>query len=171
MGYVHDTAMSQFIGPNSAHIVTGTWSDAAGQVAGTVCKQKAAADNTATLTIPITLPQNSVAMKGSYLKSLNVYWENRTADLDALTAVINKAVLPATGSAFAAVAAQAFSYDTGHDVAGERITQDQHTMTLTLTTPIWLDNDDLIMLVLTVDAAAGSVFDFYGVRANYTLRV
>ena len=33
MGYVHDTQMSQFIPPSAMHFVTGTWTDAAGQVA------------------------------------------------------------------------------------------------------------------------------------------
>ena len=44
-------------------------------------------------------------------------------------------------------------------------------MTLTLTTPIWLDNDDLVQVRLTLDAAATSVVRFHGARANYTLRL
>ena len=33
-GYVHDTSMSVIYGPSDGHYVTGTWSDAAGAVAG-----------------------------------------------------------------------------------------------------------------------------------------
>src|SRR5512145_10636 len=140
MGYVHDTHMSQFIGPNQCHYVTGTWSDAAGAVANTVCKSKAAADNTAVVTIPITIMQNESPEKGCYLKSIDVWWEVLTAAMDAVTAAVYKAALPANGDPFAAPTAQAFTYDGSHDTAAERITIDQHKMTLTLTNPIWLDN-------------------------------
>jgi hypothetical protein len=171
MGYVHDSTMSQFFPPTVAHYVTGTWTDAAGAVTGTIAKSKAAADNTAVVTIPITLPQNSGAYKGAYLKSIDVLWEVLTAAMDAVTAVINQSVLPANGAAFAAVTALSFTYDTGHDTAPERLTLDQHTMTLTLDTPIWLDNDDLILVQITFDAATTSALTFFGARANYTLRL
>ena len=36
-GYVHDTAMCQFIPCTAFHIVTGTWTQAAGTVTGTIC--------------------------------------------------------------------------------------------------------------------------------------
>ena len=171
MGYVHDTAMSQWLPPSLAHYVTGTWADAAGQVATTIVKQKAAADNTATLTIPIVIPSNSAAYKGCKVSTIDVYWEVTVAALDALSATIYLVTLPANGAAIAAPASQAFSYDTGHDTAGERLTLDQHTMTLTLTTAIWLDNDQVLQVELSVNAAAASVFDYIGTRVNYTLRV
>jgi hypothetical protein len=171
MGYVHDTAMSQFIPPGACHYVTGTWTDAAGAVANTIAKSKAAADNTAIVTIPITIPQNSVAKKGGYIKTIDVWWEVLTAAMDAVSATIYKATLPADTVAFGAPSSQAFSYDTGHDTAAERLTLDQHKMTLTLTTPIWLDDDDLLTVQMTFDAAATSALTFFGARANYTLRV
>ena len=55
-GYVHDTAMSQYIPPTAFHIVTGTWTQAAGAVAGTIAMHKAAAAETATVNIPIMIP-------------------------------------------------------------------------------------------------------------------
>jgi hypothetical protein len=171
MGYVHDTAMSQFIPVNACSFVTGTWADAAGAVAGTVCKSRTAADASTVISIPITIPQNSASYKGSKLVSIDIWWECLTAANDALAAAINHSVLPATGDAFAAITALAFSYDTGHDTAGERLTLDQHKMTLTLTTPKWLDNDDLILVQITIDAAATSAITFFGARANFTLRV
>lgn len=169
-GYVHDTAMSVWIPPSVCHYVTGTWTDAAGAIANTIAKSKAAADNTGVVTIPIMLPQNSVAQKGSYLKSVDVWWEVLTAALDAQSALIHKATAPADGAAFAAPAAQTFTYDTGHDTAAERLTLDQHKETLTITTPFWMDDDDMVMVQLTFDAAATSAVTFFGARANFTLR-
>jgi len=163
--------MSQFIPPTVCHYVTGTWTDAAGAVTGTIAKSKAAADQVGVVTVPIMLPSNAGAYKGAYLKTVDVYWEVLTAALDAMSAVINKAVLPANGAAFDAVTALAFSYDTGHDTAPERLTLDQHTMTLTLTTPVWIDDDDIILVQITFDAAATSALTFFGARANYTLRL
>ena len=168
---VNNTHMSQFIPPGACHYVTGTWTDAAGAIAGSIAKSKAAADNTGVVSIPITIPQNSVALQGAKLVSIDVWWECLTAAMDAVTAVINKMVLPADTAAFAAASALAFSYDTGHDTAAERLTLEQHKMTLTLTTPIFLDDDDLIILQMTMDAAATSALTFFGARANYTLRV
>ena len=67
--------------------------------------------------------------------------------------------------------AVAFSYDTGHDTAGERDNVDQHKMTLTLTTPVWLDDDDLFFVEFTSVNAATTKLDFYGARVNVTLRM
>ena len=171
MGYVHDTHMSQFIPPNTCHIVTGTWTDAAGAVGHTICRSKAQANNTPVITIPICLPQNASTQKGSYLKSIDIWWECLTLAMDAVSAAIYKATLPANGDAFAAPSSQAFSYDTGHDTAAERLTLDQHKMTLTLTTPFWMDDDDLVTVELTMDAGATSDLTFFGARANFTWRL
>ena len=130
-----------------------------------------AADNTAVVNIPIKLPQNSASYKGSKLVSIDVYWEVLTAAMDAVTAAIYQAVLPANGADYAAPTALSFTYDTGHDTAPERLTLDEHKMTLTLATPIWLDDDDEIMVQMTFDAAATSALTFFGARANFTLRI
>ena len=170
MGYVHDTHMSQYIPPGAMHYVTGTWSDAAGQVAGTIVKKKAATDETATVNIPITVPSNSSSQKGSYLVSVEIDFEVLTAALDAMSATINKVTRGADG-AVAVVDTQTFTYDTGHDSAAERIDVDQHKMTLTLDTPIWIDNDEYVLVALSVNAAATSVFDMLAAVANFTLRL
>jgi hypothetical protein len=174
-GYVHDTAVSAWISPNMCSYITGTWTDAVGAVTGTVVKEKTAADNTGVIYIPISAAMwsNSAALKGSYIKSIDLYYAVTTAALDAAgaTALIDKFVLPANGAAFPALAAQAFTYDTGNDTAAESDDLDEHTMTLTLTTPIWLDNDDLLQVRLTLDAAATSVVRFHGARVNATVRL
>jgi hypothetical protein len=174
-GYVHNTAMSQWISPNMCSYVTGTWTDAVGAVTGTVVKEKAAADNTGVIYIPISaaIPSTSVAQTGCYVRSIDIYWATTTAALDAagVTALIDRFVLPANGAAFPALVAHAFTYDAGNDTAAESLTLDEHTMTLTITTPIWLDNDDLVQVRLTMDAALTSVIRFHGARVNYTLRL
>jgi len=169
-GYVHDTAMSQYIPPTVWHFVTGTWTQAAGQVAGTIVVKNAAADATTVCNIPIMLPSNSVAQKGAYLKSIEIDFEILTAACDAVSAVVNKVTRGADG-AVAVVAAQTFTYDTGHDTAAERIDVDQHKMTLTITTPIWIDNDEYVLVELTLDRAATTVVECLGAVANYTLRI
>jgi len=170
-GYVHDTAMSLWIPPADILKTAGTWTDTVGPVADTYMQRRAAADATAILVIPINPPQNSVAQKGSYLKSIDVWWEVTTAAMDAVTAELIQATLPANTAAFAAVTKPAITFDAGHDSAAERLTLDQHKMTVTVTTPFWLDDDDEVYLELTIDAALTSVFDIYGARANFTLRV
>jgi hypothetical protein len=169
MGYVHDTAMSLFIGPEEAQHSAGTWTATNG--AGNLWYSRRTAANATWVTkIPIKLPQNSVALKGSKLVSVDIYWETTVEVMDAVAAVLYKATAPANGSAFSA-ASVTTSYDTGHDTAAERVTVEQHTMTLTVTTPFWIDNDDVIYVELSVDGGANGVFDLYGARANFTLRV
>jgi len=170
-GYVHDTAMSQFVPPADILKTAGTWTDTVGGVADTYMQRRTAADATAILVIPIAIPQNSVAQKGGYLKSIDVWYDVTTAAMDAVTAELIQATLPANTAAFGAVTKPAITFDAGHDTAAERLTLDQHKMTVTVTTPFWLDDDDEVYLELTIDAALTSVFDIYGARANFTLRI
>jgi hypothetical protein len=51
------------------------------------------------------------------------------------------------------------------------LTQVQTKLTVTLTTPEWLDDDSYYILDLEIDPAATSVITFYGARANFDLRV
>lgn len=169
MGYVHNTGFAQYIPPTLFHCVTGTWTEVAGQVTDTICKHVAATDETATVNIPIMIPSNSVALQGAYLKSVEIDYEILVAACDAVTVVINKVTRGADG-AVAVVAAQDFTYDTGHDAAAERYDVDQHKMTVTLDTPIWLDNDVYVLVELTLDKAATTTVDILAAVANFTLR-
>jgi len=133
-GYVHDTAVSFWIDFTLFSHNSGTWTMTVGAVANTYMTRRTAAAATSITRIPIVVPQNSVAQKGSYLKSIDIWFEYSTAAPTTLDALIWKNVLPADTAAIAAATAIAFSYDTGHDTAGERDNVDQHKMTLTLTT-------------------------------------
>jgi hypothetical protein len=170
MGFVHDTHMAQYIPPTLFHCVTGTWTFAAGAVAGTIAKHVAATDESTVVNIPIVLPSNSVALKGAYLKSVEIDFEILLAACDAMDAVVNLVTRGADG-AVAVVAAQTFTYDAGHDAAAERIDVDQHKMTLTITTPVWLDNDAYVLVELTFDKAATTTLDMLAAVANFDLRI
>ena len=167
MGYVHDTAMSKFISPTLFHPVTGTFTYVAGQVVGTIVLHRAAANQTSVITIPIMLPSNSVALKGSYLKSIEVDYEIITAEPTSITWTLNK-VTRGADTAVAVVAAVTKT-NTIADAAAKTV--DQHKQVITLTTPAWIDNDEYYLLECSLVAGAGgTVNDFLGAVVNYTLR-
>lgn len=171
MGYVHDTHMSQFIPPNAFHLVTGTWTDAAGQVTDTICKHMAAiggGGGTATVNIPIMIPSNSAGLKGSYLKSIEADYEILIAACTSVTAVLHKITRGADG----AVATDTEPTVTQDLTAGtDAADVDQHRLTVTLTTPAWIDNDEYYLLELQMIAAATTTIDLLGAVANFTARL
>ena len=98
MGYIHDTNMCQYISPNHMHCVTGTWTDIAGQVAGTIARHKAAAAETTTINVPITIPSNAVNGKGSSLKYVEIDYEIMASAATSWTMSIVKVARGADGS-------------------------------------------------------------------------
>jgi hypothetical protein len=167
---IHNTHVSQYIPHTLFQCVTGTWTEAAGQVTDTVCKHVAATDEVATVNIPVMIPSNSIGLQGAKLVSVEIDYEVLVAACDAVSAVVNLVTRGADG-AVATVAAQDLTYDTGHDTAGERIDVDQHRMILTLDTPIWIDNDQYVLVELTFDKAATTTLDLLAAVANFTLRM
>jgi hypothetical protein len=168
MGYVHDTNMSQYIPPNLAHCVTGTWTDVAGQVAGTIARHKAAAAETATINIPITLPSNAIANKGALLKSVEVDYEILVAAATSWTMSIVK-VVRGVDTAVAVVSAPAGAQFLLPATTAANV--EQHRDKFTLTTPAYIDNDEYYFLKIVAVAAATTQIDILGAVANYTLRV
>jgi hypothetical protein len=167
MGYIRDTHMSQFIPPSLFHTPTGTWTNVAGQVAGTIARHVAAADQTGLVNVPILLPSNSSVLKGAYLTSIEIDYEILTAACEAFTAVVNKVTRGAEG-AVAVVEAQTFTQTPTTAVADD---VDQHKLILTITTPIWIDNDEYVLVELTVNQATTTTVDFLGAVANFTLKL
>lgn len=169
MGYVHDTHMSQFIPPASISKSAGTWTPSVSS--NVIQEARGAADASFTLLVPIPIPSNESALKGCKLESVDLFYKIATAAADDFATVeLEKVALPADTAAPTGTA-PTVTIDTGHDTAAERKAVAQHTMTVTLSTPAWLDNDDAYFLQCVVDAAATTVFTLYGARANYTLRV
>jgi len=173
MGYVHDTAMSMWVSPREAMHSAGTWTEKETATADVWCVERTANNSTWNTMIPIKIPQNGSAGKGSKLVSVDVGYLITAAGgaVDVLDALIYKVTKQADGAALAVGVSVAFSYDTGHDTAPERVDADEHWMTLTLTTPVWLDDDDIWFVEIAGDGSAGSVFELLGMRINYTLRV
>jgi hypothetical protein len=166
-GYVHDTAMSQYLAPTNFVCITGTWTEVVAAVTGTISKHKAAAAETSDVYIPIEIPSNSVSGKGSYLKSVEVDYEILSADLTSITASFN-AVARGADTAVAVVTNPTFTQTP--TAANAKVT-DQHKLVLTLDSPIWLANTQYVWVKLSCVCAAGSVLDFLGAVANYTARM
>lgn len=168
MGYVHDTGMAAFVSPAEVTPTVGTWTMTVASHLWTL--NKTAGADTSVVKIPLKLPSNGAALKGAYLKSVDIWWSDATADLTDMTAEIYLATLPAQAGTLAAVS-QTLTYDALHLNATARKTQAVHKMTLSITTPIWIDDDNEAYVELTCAAASSSVVKLYGARANYTLRV
>ena len=165
---IHDTAMSQYVPPTLFHFSTGTITEVAGQVVGTICEHRAAANQTTLITIPINVPSNSVALKGSYLKSVELDYEILVAAPTSLTFTVNK-VTRGADTAVVVVAAQAHTATLS---AANSKTVDQHKNVLTITTPFWIDNDVYVLIQIALEAGAGgNTADFIGAVANYTFRL
>jgi len=146
-----------------------TWGMTAGQVSNTIVYKCDATDEVAVLWIPIQVMSNSVPNTGVKLESIEIDFEILVAACDAMSAVIHKVTRGADG-ADAVVSAPAFTYDTGHDTAAERIDVDQHKMTLTLDTPEWVDNDEYFLVKLAFDKAATTTVEILAAVANFTLK-
>lgn len=168
MGYVHDTAMSLYIPPSFFHYVTGTWSDAAGQVAGTIVKQKSAAAETSTINIPLIVPGNSAALKGSKIDSVIVDYEIRTAAATSVTITMNKVTRGVDGADAVVTAITGTQTLTPATTAA---TVDEHKDKFTVTTPAYIDDDEYYVLKIVVVAAATTVIEFLGAAINYTARM
>jgi hypothetical protein len=167
-GYVHDTSMSQYIPPNLMHCVTGTWTDAAGAVSGTIARHKAASAETATVNVPIIIPSNSVAGKGALLQSVELDYELLLAAATSVTLSIVK-VARGADTAVAVVSAPAGTQTLTPSTTAA--TQDQHKDKFTLTTPAYIDNDEYYFLKAVFVCGGTVTIDLLGAVANYTLRL
>ena len=168
MGYVHDTHMSQYIAPNMMSFVTGTWSDAAGQVAGTIVKTKAAGAETTVVNVPLVVPSNSSVLKGSMIVSIELDYEIRTSAATSVTLSLVKVTRGADG------ADAVVSTITGTQLltpATTAATVDEHKDKFTVTTPAYIDNDEYYILKATAVCAAGTVLEVLGAVVNYTARM
>ena len=165
---MHNTHMSQYIPPLAMHYVTGTWTNAAGQVTGTIAKHKAATAETAVVTVPIQIPSNSIGLQGAKLVSIELDYEILILACTSVTAVLNKVVRGAD-TAVAVVSTPAITQDLVAAVGAASV--EQHKLTVTLTTPAWIDNDEYYLLQVSFIAAATSTIDILGAVVNFTERL
>ncbi len=164
---INNTHFSQFIPPTAFHCVTGTYTQAAGAVAGTIAVHRAAAASSGVVTIPVQIPSNSVALQGAKLVSIEVDYELLEAAATSVTAVLHKVVRGAD-TAVAVASHPTITQDLAAAVAAA--TQDQHKLLVTLSTPEWIDNDAYFLLELTFVCGAVVTVDLLGAVANFTLR-
>ena len=169
MGYVNDTHAAQFIHPGDFEMSAGTW--AVTESSNVVSNDRSAADAAVTVLIPIRMPSNASALKGAKLTSIDVGYLIGTAAADDFATVELSKVTIGADNVAAAGEAVTTTEDSAHDTAAERKAADDHTMTVTITTPEWMDDGDCYWLKLVIDCAAATVLKFYGAIAHYTLRL
>jgi len=168
MGYVHDENMAQFIHPGDFEMSAGTWTMT--EASNVVSNNRTAADAAVTVLVPIRIPSNAKALKGAKLTSIDVGYLIGTAAADDFATVeLEKVSINADDTA-ASGAAVDVTLDTAHDTAAERKAADDHTMTITIDDPEFLDDGDCYWLKMVIDCAATTVLKFYGAVAHFTLR-
>jgi hypothetical protein len=164
---LHNTHFSQYIPPTAMHFVTGTYTQVAGEVAGTIAINRAAHNSTALITIPIIIPSNSVTLQGAKLASIEIDYEHFTAEPTSMTWTLNKVTRGIDGAV--AVVAAVTKTNTLSAAAGKTV--DEHRETITLTTPAWIDNDEYYLLELSMPSGAGGhTFHMLGAVANFTFK-
>ncbi len=169
MGYVNNTNMSMFIPPAVIAKSAGTWTH--GVSSNVVAETRTAGDASFKLLIPLALPGNSQVKAGAKLKSLEVFYKIGTAAADDFaTVALHHMSLPASGSAVSGEDVTV-TVDAGHDSAAKRKALGDHTMTVTLSEPVYIDEGDAYVLECSLDAAATTVFTLYGACAHFELRV
>ena len=174
MGYVHSEEMSQFVPVTAIGFSAGTWTLVVNS--NVWSKLRTAADANFTIYIPVPILSSSEAIKGGYLKSIEVMYAISGANADDFAYVrLYKDTLQASAASGSgtlnSAALIATTCDTGHDGAAERKAQDEHRMVVTLDTPAWIGNNEAYHLEVVVDAAAGTNFYLFGAIINYTLRL
>jgi len=169
-GYVHDAAIYVWIPFTQFAHSAGTWT---ASVASNVWyTRRTAADAAAVTYIPLgNLLANTGGLKGAYVKAIDFHFRISSAAIDAMEAHLYKATLGADGSLLT-VAEVTTTYDSGHDSAAERIDTDEHKMTLTPSTPFWIDGDaEYYFMEVVWDGSAAGVIDEFGANVSLTVRL
>lgn len=146
----------------------GTW--AVTESSNVVSNDRSAADAAVTVLVPIRMPSNASALKGAKLTSIDVGYLIGTAAADDFATVELEKVTVGADNVAAAGEAVTVTLDTAHDTAAERLAADDHTMTVSISSPEFLDDGDCYWLKMVIDCAATTVLKFYGAIAHFTLR-
>ena len=165
---LHNTHMAQVIPCTEIHYVTGTWTMTAGTVAGMIAKHKAAGAETAVVTVPVQIPSNSIALQGAKLTSIELDYELAAAAATSVTAVLHKVVRGIEGAVAVAshpVITQSLVADAGAE------TENEHKLVVTLSTPVWIDNDDYYLCEFSFVFGGAVTVDIFAAVVNFTLRV
>lgn len=165
------TDYSHWVPPEMISAFTGTWAITR-VAAGHRVLRHSAADDTSLLIVPCTPPIiREKANRGVRIKSFDVVYDVDTADLDAHSAICRQVTL--VNSTAAAIAAHGGTLTGTLSIASADA--DPLVTRLTLGTPAWITQTTAniieVLLEITVDAAATSAVDYYGVRVNYDVNL
>jgi len=152
----------KFLGLNDVlNYSAGTWTTT--RVArGDYVKRKTAAADTTIIGIDITEILRTTASKGLKLTSFDVINRNTTADLNAHTVTLDKMTYTHSAVVTTTSVALTGTLPVGQDA-------DPVITNVTVDTPAFnVTDDSKYVLELTVNAAAGSVYDFIGVMLKFT---
>jgi hypothetical protein len=158
---------AQIIPCTAIHYVTGTWTMAAGAVAGTIAKHKAAGAETAVVTVPVQIPSNSIGLQGCKLQSIELDYQLIDAAAVGVTAVLHKV---ARGIEGAAASASHPTITESPAAAAGAETQNKHKLVVTLSTPEWIDNDVYFLCEFSFECAGVVTIDILAAVVNYTFR-
>jgi hypothetical protein len=164
---LHNTHFCQYVPPAAIHYATGTWTDAAGITADTICKSKAAGAETSIVTVPCQVPSNSIALQGVKISSIELDYECCGDPITSVTAVVHKIVRGAETVAATPshpTITQSLIADSEANLTGP------HRLVITLSSPAWIDNDEYYLCEFTVVTPGGVEFQVLGAFVNYTLR-
>ena len=111
------------------------------------------------------------SQKGFCLKRVTI-WYYPALNVTSVAAALYQATAPADGAAWGSASAMDVSYDADHDAAAERIADQYHRMTLTLTSPTWLAPTTLYTVEFQSELGnSGEVYLIHGVRAEGEIRL
>ena len=173
MGYIHDTGMVAWIPPDVGVYYGGTWTFLAGAEL-VPSRHRAAAAGWFYVDMPLLIPhQNRNNYKGCRISKATLYYLVASANLLSLTGYILAQDFPGgyTFAAWPAETSLGFSYDSTHQTASNRLTQTYHALELTLSSGRWISGGEFLHVKLVAEAPAGTAFDFYGMKVDYTLRL
>lgn len=170
MGYVNLKDICKQIAPSEILKSAGTWTPTV--MGHLVTEVRTAAAAGFYLAIPITLHAADNAKQGAKLKSVDVWYKIATAAMaDMASVAVKKLTLSADGDAVAGADYSAITLDADHDTAAERKTVDNHKMTVTFTNEPYLEDDELLYILISCEGAATSAFSLLGAQANFELKL
>lgn len=169
MGYVNVTDISQFISPFDIRKIGGTWTPTIATNVISDVRTTALADTT--WLIPAVLPGSQIALQGAKLESFTIWYEIGVAVGTGFTVALNRVNLNAHGVAVDGIAIAAISFDDDHAAAADRFAIDDHEMTVSLDTPVFIDAAHAYWLSCVIGCDTATTLELFGARANFTLRL
>ena len=170
MGYVNLKDICKFISPAEMQKTAGTWTPTIST--HLVYESRTAAAAGFYVMIPVKLPASNGKKQGGKILSVDIWYKVVIqAMTDFADVVVKKLTLSANGVAVSGAAYTAFSLDADHDTAAERKTVGDHKMTITFTDKPYLEDDEVLYILLSVEGGASGVFNIYGAQANFELKL